>query len=282
MKEILNKQPLKQSEGKVGVFDSGVGGLSILRVFRERLPGQPIIYFADQHHVPYGPRPVEEIRAFSEEISRYLISRGVVLIIVACNTASAAALEHIRKTFPQIDFVGMEPAVKPAAERTTTGVIGVLATPATLKGNLFVETSRRFAQHVKVFKHPCPGLVEQIEAGNLSGQQTRSILENALNPMLENNVDTIVLGCTHYPFVLPLIKEIVGQDIEVIEPANAIARRSVELLEKRGLLQEVSLSKLEIITSGDPKPLKRLLPLMGKYDHLKTIEWQSGKLSYEI
>ncbi|PJH74707.1 MAG: glutamate racemase, partial [Anaerolineae bacterium CG_4_9_14_0_8_um_filter_58_9] len=162
----------------LGIFDSGVGGLSVLRAIRQELPHENVLYFADQGHVPYGPRPLEEVRAFSEEITRFLLSLGAKLIVVACNTASAAALHHLRQTFPDIPFVGMEPAVKPAAEHTQTGVVGVLATPATFQGALYASVVERFANGVTLLQDTCPGLVAQIEAGNLDTPATRAILEN--------------------------------------------------------------------------------------------------------
>jgi glutamate racemase len=192
----------------IGIFDSGVGGLSVLRVIRERLPAQAVLYLADQAHVPYGPRPMEEVYAFSEAITRYLLGQGARLIVVACNTASAAALYPLRAAFPDIPFVGMEPAVKPAAEVTHSGVVGVLATPATFQGALYASVVERFASGVTVLQDVCPGLVGRIEAGDLDGPQTRAILEKALRPMLARGMDTVVMGCTHYPFVIPVIQDL--------------------------------------------------------------------------
>src|SRR5512141_605928 len=168
----------------IGVFDSGVGGLSVLRAIRELMPEESVIYFGDQGHVPYGPRPLQQVRDFSEGITRFLLDRHAKLIVVACNAASAAALSYLRESFPQIAFVGMEPAIKPAAEHTATGVVGVLATPATFQGALFASVVERFAGGVVLLKDACPGLVQQIEAGDLEGPKTREILERALHPML--------------------------------------------------------------------------------------------------
>ncbi len=219
----------------IGVFDSGVGGLSILRVLRQHLPEAAYLYIADQAHVPYGPRPLLEVRGFAEGITRYLLSQGANLIVVACNTASAAALHHLRQTFPRTPFVGMEPAVKPAAEQTRSGVVGVLATPATFQGELYASVVERFAQGVTVLQDTCPGLVEQIEAGARRAPETRAILERALTPMLARGIDTVVLGCTHYPFVMPLIREIAGPEVRVIDPAPAIARQTERLLRRHGI-----------------------------------------------
>ncbi len=161
----------------IGIFDSGVGGLSVLKAIRQELNNEYIIYFGDQGHIPYGSRPLEEIKKFSIKITDFFISRDVKLIVVACNTASAAALQSLRQIFPEVPFVGMEPAIKPAAEHTRTGVVGVLATPATFQGALYASVVERFAGDVVLLQNPCTGLVQQIECGNLSGQTTRSILE---------------------------------------------------------------------------------------------------------
>ena len=155
--------------------------------------------------------------------------------MVACNTASAAALQHLRQVFPEVPFVGMEPAVKPAAEQTRTGVVGVLATPATFQGALYASVVERFANGVTLLQSTCPGLVGQIEAGDLDGPVTRGILEEALGPMLAKGIDTVVLGCTHYPFVIPLIEEIAGPGVRVIDPAPAVARQVARLLDEHGL-----------------------------------------------
>jgi glutamate racemase len=219
----------------IGVFDSGVGGLSVLKAIRQQMPQQPVIYLADQAHVPYGQRSLEQVRAFSEEITRFLLSQGARLVVVACNAASAASLHHLRRVFPQVPFVGMEPAVKPAAEQTRTGVVGVLATPATFQGELYASVVERFAQGVRLLQDTCPGLVKQIEDGQLDTPPTRAILERALIPMLAEKIDTVVLGCTHYPFVIPLIQEIAGPGVRVIDPAPSVARQTGRLLQAAGL-----------------------------------------------
>ncbi len=218
----------------IGVFDSGVGGLSVLRALRRQLPALPALYLADQGHVPYGPRPLLEVRAFAEGITRFLLARGAGVIVVACNAASAAALAHLRQAFPEIPFVGMEPAVKPAAEQTRSGVVGVLATPATFQGALYASVVERFAHGVTLLQDTCPGLVQRIESGDLSGPQTRAILERALQPMLARGIDKVVLGCTHYPFVIPLIEEIAGPTVQVIDPAPAVARQVERVLRAQG------------------------------------------------
>ncbi len=175
-------------------------------------------------------RSLEQVREFSEEISRWLLAQGVSLVVVACNTASAAALSHLRQFFPHTPFVGMEPAVKPAAILTHSGVVGVLATPATFQGALYASLVERFANGVQLLPHTCPGLVQQIEKGRLNTRKTRAILQEALQPMLAHGIDTVVLGCTHYPFVIPLIQKIAGAQVQVIDPAPAVARQARRLL----------------------------------------------------
>ncbi len=267
-----------------GILDSGVGGLSVLRQIVRQLPHEDLIYVADQGHIPYGPRPLEEIRSFSQEIVRFLLARGAKAVVVACNAASAAALTYLRETFPQVDFVGMEPAIKPAAEHTETGVVGVLATPATFQGALFASVVERFAGGVELLKDACPGLVQQIEAGNLDGPETRRILEKALHPMLARNIDTVVLGCTHYPFVIGLIQEIVGDKVRVIDPAPAVARQAGRLLENRGLRHPSGeRGPLQFFTSGPEAGLASLLPrLLGESGPVRTLRWQDDKTLQEM
>ncbi len=248
----------------IGIFDSGVGGLSVLREIRRQIPGQPVIYFGDQAHVPYGPRSLEQVRAFSAAAARFLLGLGARLIVVACNTASAAALHELRTTFPGAPFVGMEPAVKPASEQTLSGVVGVLATPATFQGELYASVVERFAQNVTLLTDTCPGLVEEIEAGRTDGQRARQILTQAIRPMLARGVDAIVLGCTHYPFAIPLIQEIAGPGVRVIDPAPAVARQTARVLEGLGLLAgpDTPPSAPRLITSGAPAALAELLPVL--------------------
>lgn len=267
----------------IGIFDSGVGGLSVLRALRQQLPHEPVVYLADQGHIPYGPRPLKQVRDFSEEITRFLINQGVKLVVVACNAASAAALKHLRRVFPKVPFVGMEPAVKPAAEHTQTGVVGVLATPATFQGALYASVIERFAQGVVVLQHTCPGLVAQIEAGRLNTPDTRLILENALLPMVQQGIDTVVLGCTHYPFVIPLIQEIVGTGVRVIDPAPAVARQVERMLEANDLRHpDPQPGKVRYFTSGGPEQLKVLLPrLIGETGEVESVRWEGNSLLLE-
>jgi glutamate racemase len=265
----------------IAIFDSGVGGLSVMRAIRQDHFPEDLLYLADQAHVPYGSRPLEEVRWFSENITRYLLGEGAKMIVVACNTASAAALKHLRQQFPKVPFVGMEPAVKPAAERTQTGVVGVLATPATFQGALYASVIERFANGVTVLQDTCPGLVGQIEAGDLEGPETRAILEKTLYPMLDQGIDTVVLGCTHYPFVIPIIQDILGSGVRVIDPAPAIARQVGRLLDQRELqAPQGRVGKMRILTTGDPLRLQELLnKLLGEEAEIEHLEWGNGYLS---
>jgi glutamate racemase len=257
--------------------------LSVLMAVRQLLPGEEIVFLADQAHVPYGPRPLEEVRAFSERITQFLLDEGAKLVVVACNAASAAALHHLRSTFPDTPFVGMEPAVKPAAETTHTGVVGVLATPATFQGALYASVIERFAQGVKVIQDTCPGLVEQIESGELESQHTRDILEKAIQPMLGAGIDTIVLGCTHYPFVIPMIEQIAGTGVRVIDPAPAIARQVLRVLESRSLLAPAGegpgRQNVRFYTTDRPEQLSRLLPrFTGENKAVVRLVWEGISL----
>lgn len=273
---------MEQSYSPLGIFDSGVGGLSVLRAIRQQLSEENIVFFGDQEHVPYGPRPLEQVRDFSEAITRFLLGQGAKLIVVACNTASAAGLHFLRQTFPDIPFVGMEPAVKPAAETTRTGVVGVLATPATFQGALYASVVERFANGVTLLQDTCPGLVQQIEKGELDSDATRKILESALRPMIEKNIDTVVLGCTHYPFVIPLIQQIVGADVRVIDPAPAVARQAARLL-KHPLGAGSQSGTLRLFTSGDVDSFKLLLPkLLGEDGPVEKATWTGEGKTLQI
>jgi glutamate racemase len=266
---------MSQLNQPIGVFDSGVGGLSVLRTMRQLMPEEPVIYFGDQRHVPYGPRPMGQVRDFSKAITRFLLDEGAKLIVVACNTASAAALHYLRDEFPHISFVGMEPAVKPAAEHTQSGLVGVLATPATFQGALYASVLERFANGVQVLQHTCPGLVGQIEKGDLDGDETRAILEDALRPMLDQGIDTVVLGCTHYPFVIPLIERIVGESVRVIDPAPAVAKQAKRLLEAQGMKSPGGkCAEARLYTSGDVDAFTLLLPkLLGESGPVNPVTW---------
>ena len=261
----------------IGIFDSGVGGLSVWREIARQLPHEDTLYFGDQIHIPYGPRSMEQIRSFSEAITRFLLDRGCKIIVVACNTASAAALTHLRSTFPDIAFVGMEPAVKPAAETTRTGVVGVLATPATFQGALFASVVERFAGDVKLVNETCPGLVQQVEAGELDTVKTRSMLAEFLQPILEARADTIVLACTHYPFVIGAIRSL-APNVNVIDPAPAIARQAYRILKDRELNAEQNrIGTHSFFTSGKIDQFRKVLRVLVNVDcEIDRAVWSSN------
>lgn len=259
----------------IGILDSGVGGLSVLRHIQALMPNENLIYFADQVNIPYGPRPPAEIRRFSEEITRFLLRQGSKVIVVACNTASAATLEHLRSAFPNISFVGMEPAVKPGVHQSRQGKIGILATAGTFGSRRYANLMARYAQGVVAFEDPCLGLVEQIEAGKLSTQVTDRILRDTLAPMLNAGVDTLVLGCTHYPFVLPSIRRLAGPGVNVIDPAPAVALQVQRVLRQQHLLtEETALGDVHGYTTGDARNLELSVEqLLSQFFPISPIEW---------
>jgi glutamate racemase len=216
----------------IGVFDSGIGGLSVANAIYGLLPRESIYYYADTAHVPYGPRSRDELRSFALAITRHLLERGAKIIVLACNTATGAALDHLRQEWPDVPFVGMEPAVKPAAQATRSGKVGVLATQATINSERYASLMHRYAAGVEVFENPCIGLVPLIEAGRFNHPDTQAMLENIVRPMLERGVDTLVLGCTHYPFILPALRKITGPAIQLIDPAPAVARQVARRLDE--------------------------------------------------
>lgn len=278
--KIQNMSNQSFSHQPIGIFDSGVGGLSVLRAVRDLLPHENVLYLADQAHIPYGPRQKADIRAFSFGITEFLLMQGAKLIVVACNTASAAALQDLRAHFPEVPFVGMEPAVKPAAAVTHTGRVGVLATPTTFAGDMYAALVDRFGKGIKIYQSTCPGLVEQIERGDLDTPATQSILEDALFPMLNEGVDTVVLGCTHYPFVIPLIESITGPEVRTIDPAPAIARQTQRLLAEHDWLNPSAESgALQFFTSGAPDFLQAVLPqLLGETGLVSQVGWMNLQL----
>lgn len=250
------------SQAPIGVFDSGVGGISVLREMRRLLPQENLVYYADSGHCPYGGKTREQIQARAVAITEFLMARGAKLIVVACNTATIAAVEHLRATYP-IPFVGMEPAVKPAAAQTRSGVVGVLATGAALAGDKFHKLVAAHAGGVRVITQPCPGLVEQVEAGLLDGAETRALVERYTAPLLQQGADVMVLGCTHYPFLRPLIQDVVGKEVSLIDTGAAVARQAQRLLEREGLVNDGDAAgAIEWHGSGDAAQLERLRKLL--------------------
>lgn len=253
----------------------------MLREVRRLLPGEDLVYFADQANVPYGHRPLKQVRHFSEEITRFLAARGAKAVVVACNTASGAALYHLREVFPAVPFVGLEPAVKPAAQRSRAKVIGVIATEGTFQGELFSRVVERFAGDVRVLTAACPGLVELIEAGAVDSPATRSLLERCLAPLLAEGIDSLVLGCTHYPFARAAIESIAGPRVCVVDPAPAVALQVERVLAERRLLgHQEQPGRVAYWTSGEPAQLRRALAaLLGEDAPVAPASWVNGRLS---
>lgn len=241
----------------IGIFDSGIGGLSVFREIRKLLPEQGYIYYSDSAHCPYGEKSKEYIIDRARSITRRLMEMGAEIVVVACNTATAAAISTLRKEFP-IKFIGMEPAIKPAAALTKTGVVGVLATAGTLKAEKYLDTREKWAQSITVVEHIGEGFVELVEKGQTSGAEAEAVVQNSLVPLLEAGADTIVLGCTHYPFLADTIKKVAaahgadGNSFHLIDPAPAVARHLLEVMEAEGI-QTVSPEgfSMELLCSGD-------------------------------
>ena len=270
------------SNAPIGIFDSGVGGLSVWRQVVHQLPGESVIYLADQTHVPYGQRSAQEIRAYCSAIAAELIAMGCKAIVVASNTASAVALESLRQAFPQLPIVGLEPAVNPAVELTRSGVVGVMATPATFQGELYRATVGRWAADITVVEQVCIGLADLVEMGELEGERCDALLRSFLDPMLAAGADTIVLGCTHYPFVIEAIRRLVGPAFAVLDPAPAVARHLGELLAAAGLLCGGSCrSEHQFFTSADPKAFDHAVArLVGARCLSQPVTWRERQLHH--
>lgn len=277
---------------KIGVFDSGEGGLSVLKEITRLLPEAEYIYYSDNAHCPYGEKSPEYIQDRARAITERLLKEGADVIVVACNTATAAAISVLRSEYSDassqevhdriqkltggrhdhICFIGMEPAVKPAALGTRTGVVGVLATAGTLKGSKYLKTKESVDDQVNVFEHVGRGFVELVEEGRLSGSEAEDVVKASLGPLLSAGADIIVLGCTHYPFLLPVLQKVAGPDIRFIDPAPAVARQLVHVLERDGILSAGEASSalarnasavpssphVKLLSSGDPEPLHHL------------------------
>ena len=216
----------------VGVYDSGVGGLSVWRELVKLMPDEDYVYFSDAAHCPYGPKDPSYVVERACAVTDFLIDKGCSLIVVACNTATAAAISYLRSHY-DIPFVGMEPAIKPAILHSRSGVVGVLATAGTFKGKLYLNTLARFSGNVKVIQRVGEGLVETVEKGVLDGPEVEALVRRCIDPMLEAGADHIVLGCTHYPFLQPVIERLAGPGVTIVNPAPAVARQAQRLLNKK-------------------------------------------------
>lgn len=240
----MNESPV------VGLFDSGVGGMSVAREIRAALPHERLLYVADSAYCPYGERPLEEIRERSLIIAEGLLARGAKIVVVACNTASGAALELLRSHF-SAPVVGLEPAVKPAAASSRNGRIAVLATPATLRSERFHRLVDHYGAGREIMKVACPGFVELVEAGRVSGPDVVAEVGEVLRAVREEGVDRVVLGCTHYPFLREVIAEVLGEGVEILDSGAAVARQVARVLAKRSLRAVSGEGSMEFLTTGD-------------------------------
>ena len=242
----------------IGIFDSGVGGLSVFREIKKILPEEKYIYFSDNAHCPYGEKSKDYIIDRARHITDFLIGQGADIIVVACNTATAAAIKTLRSEYG-ISFIGMEPAIKPAAAATRTGVVGVLATAGTLKADKYKDTKGRHAEDVTVVEHIGKGFVELVESGQTTGPKAESIVMESLEPLLDAGADIIVLGCTHYPFLTEIISKTAAaltpsRQITIIDPAPAVARHLYEIMEDNHIIKREGFS-LSLHASGDTSVL---------------------------
>ena len=250
----------------IGIFDSGVGGLSVFREIRKLLPEEGYIYYSDNAHCPYGEKTREYIIDRARSITELLLSKGADIIVIACNTATAAAIATLRKEY-DVPFIGMEPAVKPAAAKTKSGVVGVLATAGTLKAEKYLTTRGRYADEVRFVEHVGEGFVELVERGTLNGEYAETIVGKSLMPLLDEGADTIVLGCTHYPFLSETISKVAaatcpGHEVVIIDPAPAVAKHLLEIMTEKKLISNEGFS-IQLLSSGDDAALKTFYKNLG-------------------
>ena len=248
----MNKQP-------IGIFDSGVGGTSIWKAINTLLPNENTIYLADSANAPYGQKGKEAILNLSIKNTEYLINNDCKLIVVACNTATTNAIDYLRNTY-NMPFIGIEPAIKPAALQTKTNAIGILATKGTLSSALFSKTSGMFASNINVIEQVGDGIVELIESGKFQSEEMKALLKTYLKPMIDANIDYLVLGCTHYPYLIPLLVELLPSHVKIIDSGEAVARQTKTILKKNNLLNtETAKNKNHFYTNGKPRIMQSLL-----------------------
>lgn len=247
----MSKQP-------IGIFDSGVGGLTIWKEITKLLPNESTIYLADSKNAPYGQKSEEQIIQLSVKNTEILIKKGCKIIVVACNTATTNAISYLRKNY-KVPFIGIEPAIKPAALQTKTNAIGILATKGTLSSELFSQTSSKFASNITVIEQIGEGLVPLIEQDKIESNEMKSLLEKYLNPMLQANIDYLVLGCSHYPHLIPEIQKIVSNKVTIIDSGEAVAKQIKAVLEKVNQLKEFGTPYHKITTNSDLKILRQFI-----------------------
>jgi glutamate racemase len=257
----------------IGVFDSGVGGVSVLKEIHKQLPNEQLIYIADSAYAPYGDKDASTILQRCRRITQFLLQQDIKALVIACNTATAVAAESLRAEFQHIDIIGLEPAIKPAVKLTQTGTIGILATDQTIKSARLARLINDYAHNVTVEKQACPGLVEQVEAGLFESKQTRKLLKYYLQPMLEKGIDTLVLGCTHYPFLLSLIKQVTQGSVKILETSVPVTQQLQRVLLKNTLLCQKSQGHIQFFSScgKSKKHQKSMRMLCQKKIIIKTL-----------
>ena len=256
------------SANPIGVFDSGVGGTSIWKEIHNLLPNESTIYLADSKNAPYGPKGKERIIELCVKNTEFLLEEDCKLIIVACNTATTNAIDYLRANY-NVPFIGIEPAIKPAALQTKTNAIGILATKGTLSSALFSKTSNTFASNIKVVEQVGNGIVELIESGKLHSDEMQTLLASYLKPMIEANIDHLVLGCTHYPYLTSLLLEMLPEGIKIIDSGEAVARQTKVILSQNNLINaQINTSSNQFFTNGSPEIMKQLLDNSFSVDYL--------------
>ncbi|MEO2059634.1 MAG: glutamate racemase [Mesonia sp.] len=248
------------SSQPIGIFDSGIGGTSIFKEIHQLLPHEDIIYLADSKNAPYGYKSKEEIIALSKKNTELLLAQGCKIIVVACNTATVNAIDVLRSTY-NVTFIGIEPAIKPAALNSKNKAVGILATKGTLSSELFHKTSELFAKNIEVIEVIGAGLVEAIEQGNIDQPSTKQLLAHLLQPMLHRNIDYLVLGCSHYPYLIPLLHELLPKDVVIIDSGEAVARQTKNVLQRLSLLEkEQKKASICFYTNRSEEILKNFVP----------------------
>jgi glutamate racemase len=250
----------------IGIFDSGSGGMSVFREIYKVLPREKYVYYADNANCPYGGKSREFILGRSRAITDFLLREGADIIVIACNTATSAAVATLREEYPEVRFIGMEPALKPAALTTTTGVVGVLATEATLKGDKYLSAKEKYGKTVKIAESVGKGFVEMVERGVLSGPEAEETVRRSLSPLIEAGADKIVLGCTHYPFLIDVIRSIAGEGVTVMDPAPAVAAHLRDVMLREGLIRNDAETSdgpgITLVSSGKGDSLERIYSLV--------------------
>lgn len=256
------------NENPIGIFDSGVGGTSIFKEIHALLPHENIIYLADSKNAPYGNKSEEEIKNLSIKNTEYLLSKGCKIIVVACNTATTNAITYLRETY-DVQFIGIEPAIKPAALNTKTKAVGILATKGTLSSQLFHKTSDLYANGIKVIEQIGEGIVPLIESGKLNSDEMKDLLQLYLDPMLKANIDYLVLGCTHYPYLIPMLETLLPKEVKIIDSGLAVAKQTKAILSEQSLLNsDVKKPSIKLFSNGNVEVLNAILENKFETAHL--------------